>query len=64
MRQQPTSDLPRAWARRDLMKYLFGGASALCDGLNRREISRAGGPSLFGLRMPKLLRAAQQNRGK
>jgi len=32
-------------------------------GLNRREILRAGGLSLFGLTMPELLRAAEQNHG-
>lgn len=33
------------------------------DGSNRREILRAGGLSLFGLTLPGLLRATEQNRG-
>jgi len=39
------------------------GRATLCDGLNRRAILRAGGLSLFGLTLPGLLRAAEQNRG-
>lgn len=45
------------------MLSILGRGPTLCDGLNRREILRAGGLSLFGLTLPGLLRAAEQNRG-
>lgn len=41
------------------MIKILGRGATLCDGLNRREVLRAGGISLFGLTMPRLLRAAQ-----
>lgn len=46
-----------------MLSILRRGATR-CDGLrlNRREVLRAGGLSLFGLTMPGLLRAAEQNR--
>ena len=45
------------------MLRILGRGATLRDGLNRREILRAGGLSLFGLTMPGGLRAAEQNRG-
>lgn len=43
------------------MLSILGHGSQLCDGLKRRELLRAGGLSLFGLSLPRLLRAADRN---
>ena len=40
------------------MLSILGRGTTLCDGINRRELLRAGGLSLFGLNLPRLLRAA------
>ena len=50
------------FSNRSLWVSILGRGTTWCDGLNRREILRAGGLSLFGLTMPGLLRAAEQNR--
>jgi len=43
------------------MLSIFDRSVKQFGGLNRREIMRAGGLSLFGLTMPELLRAVEQN---
>lgn len=42
------------------MLSMNGRGSTLCDGLRRRELLQAGGLSLFGLTLPNLLGAAEQ----
>src|SRR4029077_11859205 len=55
--RKPAVDLKR----KVLMLSVLGRGSKLCDGLNRREILRVGGLSLFGgLTVPRLLHAAEQ----
>ena len=39
------------------MLSVLGRGTKLCDGINRREILRAGGVSLFGLTLPQILQA-------
>lgn len=43
------------------MLSVLGRGTKLCDGVNRREILRAGGLSLLGLSLPGFLRAAEQS---
>ena len=42
------------------MLGLLGRGTKLCDGINRREILRAGGLSLFGITLPQVLQAREQ----
>lgn len=46
------------------MLNVLGRGTTLCDGVNRREILRAGGLSLFGLTLPGLLKASEQSRSE
>jgi len=42
------------------MFSVLGRNATLCDGINRRELLRAGGLSLFGMTLPQLLQAAER----
>ena len=45
------------------MLSVLGRGATLCDGVNRREVLRAGGLSLLGLGLPRLLQAKDATRG-
>src|SRR3972149_11322975 len=47
-----------------VMLSILGRGATLCDGLNRREILRPGGLSIFRLKIRGLLLAVNRSRGK